>query len=263
MQFIKKPTNLKFSIITAVHNSKDTIEDCLSSVASQTYRNVEHIIIDGGSTDGSVETIMNSKFKIKNSKVVSEPDKGIYDALNKGIKLATGDVIGLLHADDVYHDENVLAKVAQKFEHEKTDSVYGDLVYVDKQNLNKVIRYWKAGIFTENSLLKGWMPPHPAFFVKKQIYDKYGLFDTNLKIAADYDMILRLLGRHKISTAYLPEVLVKMRWGGKSNKSIKNVLQKSYEDYQALQKNNFQNAALILLQKNLSKLSQFFKHQDI
>jgi glycosyltransferase len=262
---------MKFSIITAVHNSKDTIEDCLSSVALQTYGNVEHIIIDGGSTDGTLEIIKNEKlkkpaphlFRGQNLKVVSEPDSGIYDALNKGIKLATGDVIGLLHADDVYHDENVLAKVAQKFEHENTDSVYGDLVYVDKQNLNKVIRYWKAGIFTENSLLKGWMPPHPAFFVKKQIYDKYGLFDTNLKIAADYDMILRLLGRHKISTANLPEVLVKMRWGGKSNKSILNVLQKSYEDYQALQKNNFQNAALILLQKNLSKLSQFFKHQDI
>jgi glycosyltransferase len=249
---------MKLSIITAVHNSKDTIEDCLNSVASQTHKDIEHIIIDGGSTDGSVETIINSKFKIQNCNVISEPDEGIYDALNKGIKLATGDVIGLLHADDVYYDEKVLAKVAKLFEEKQVDSVYGDLVYVDKNNLSKVFRYWKAGEFNEISLRKGWMPPHPAFFVRKEIYDKCGLYDTAFKISSDYDLVLRFLGQHKISTAYLAEVLVKMRWGGKSNKSLSNIIQKSYEDYRALKKNNFPNALWILIMKNISKLPQLF-----
>src|SRR3990170_6546042 len=168
--------------------------------------------------------------------LVSEPDEGIYDALNKGIKLATGDVIGLLHSDDVYFDENVLAKVAKLFDEKEVDSVYGDLIYVDEEDTSKVFRYWKAGEFNEKSICKGWMPPHPAFFVRKNIYDLYGLYDTTLKIASDYDLILRFLGKYKISTAYLPEVLVKMRWGGKSNRSLKNIIEKSYEDYRALKK---------------------------
>jgi len=252
-------TRVKFTIITAVHNSKGTIEDCLNSVASQTCGDVEHIIIDGGSTDGSLEIIKNEKLKIKNAKVISETDEGIYDALNKGIKLATGDVIGLLHSDDIYFDENVLAKTAKLFEEKKVDSVYGDLIYVDEKDTSKVFRYWKAGEFNENKLHKGWMPPHPAFFVRKEIYAKYGLYDTTLKIASDYDLILRFLGKHKISTAYLPEVLVKMRWGGKSNKSLRNIIQKSYEDYKALKKNNFTNALSILFMKNFSKLPQLYK----
>ena len=191
--------------------------------------------------------------------LVSEPDEGIYDALNKGIKLATGDVIGLLHSDDIYFDENVLAKVALLFEEKNVGSVYGDLVYVDKKDTTKVFRYWKAGEFNENKLRKGWMPPHPSFFIRKEIYDRYGLYDTDFKIAADYDLILRFLGKHKISTLYLPEVLVKMRWGGKSNKSLSNIIQKSYEDYRALKKNTFNNPLLILFKKNLSKLPQLFK----
>ena len=191
--------------------------------------------------------------------LVSEPDEGIYDALNKGIKLATGDVIGLLHSDDIYFDENVLAKVALLFEEKNVGSVYGDLVYVDKKDTTKVFRYWKAGEFNENKLRKGWMPPHPSFFIRKEIYDRYGLYDTDFKIAADYDLILRFLGKHKISTLYLPEVLVKMRWGGKSNKSLGNIIQKSYEDYRALKKNTFNNPLLILFKKNLSKLPQLFK----
>ncbi len=191
--------------------------------------------------------------------LVSEPDEGIYDALNKGIKLATGDVIGLLHSDDIYFDENVLAKVALLFEEKNVGSVYGDLVYVDKKDTTKVFRYWKAGEFNENKLRKGWMPPHPSFFIRKEIYDRYGLYDTDFKIAADYDLILRFLGKHKISTLYLPEVLVKMRWGGKSNKSLSNIIQKSYEDYRALKKNTSNNPLLILFKKNLSKLPQLFK----
>lgn len=248
---------MKLSIITAVYNSKDTIEECLKSVAAQTHVDVEHIVIDGGSTDGSIDTI-KSALRRQDFKLVSEPDKGIYDALNKGIKIAAGDVIGLLHSDDVYSNENVLAKVANVFEEKKSDSVYGDLLYVDKDNVNKIFRYWKAGDFTNTSLKIGWMPPHPAFFVKKEIYDIYGLYDTSFKIASDYDLILRFLGRHKISTAYLPEVFVKMRTGGKSNKNFVNILRKSYEDYLALKKNGYSNVLPILLRKNFTKLPQLF-----
>jgi len=145
------------------------------------------------------------------------------------------------------------------FEEKNVGSVYGDLVYVDKKDTTKVFRYWKAGEFNENKLRKGWMPPHPSFFIRKEIYDRYGLYDTDFKIAADYDLILRFLGKHKISTLYLPEVLVKMRWGGKSNKSLSNIIQKSYEDYRALKKNTSNNPLLILFKKNLSKLPQLFK----
>jgi len=249
---------LKLSIITAVYNSKDAIEDCLKSVASQTFADVEHIIIDGSSTDRTKDVIQ-SALGGQNCIIVSEPDEGIYDALNKGIKMASGDVIGLLHSDDIYYDKNVLAKTVKLFEEKHVDSVYGDLVYVDKKDTSKVFRYWKAGEFNSNKLRKGWMPPHPAFFVRKEIYDKCGLYDTTLKISADYDLVLRFLGRYKISTAYLPEILVKMRWGGSSNKSLRNIIQKSYEDYKVLKKNNFTNALSILFMKNISKLPQLIK----
>ena len=249
---------MKLSIITAVYNSKDAIEDCLKSVASQTFADVEHIIIDGSSTDRTKDVIQ-SALGGQNCIIVSEPDEGIYDALNKGIKMASGDVIGLLHSDDIYYDKNVLAKVANLFEEKNVDSVYGDLIYVDKKDTTKIFRYWKAGAFNEKSICKGWMPPHPAFFVKKEIFDRYGVYDATFKISSDYDLILRFLGKCKISTTYLPEVLVKMRWGGKSNKSLCNIIQKSYEDYQALKKNNFPNALLILFMKNFSKLPQLFK----
>lgn len=289
---------MKFSIITATYNSIDTIEQCLNSVASQSHAQIEHIIIDGGSKDGTWERIQNSslkfKFKFKDQssslslnvkgeegrgekrvvrnerqekrnerqdieyKIVSEADQGIYDALNKGINLASGDVIGLLHSDDVYFDENVIAKTAAIFEKEKIDSVYGDLIYVDKKNPDKVLRYWKSGELKNSSIKNGWMPPHPAFFVKREIYQKYGLFDLSYKIASDYDLILRFLGKQRISTAYLPEVLVKMKIGGKSNKNLKNIMQKSCEDYRALKKNELPHPLSILVKKNISKLPQLF-----
>ncbi|NWF89164.1 MAG: glycosyltransferase [Ignavibacteriaceae bacterium] len=245
------------SIITAVKNSRNTITDCIDSISLQTYNDIEHIIIDGGSTDGTLEVIQSAVVG-KNVKLISEPDKGIYDAINKGISLASGEIIGLLHADDVYFDENVLAKVVEAFQTSGTDSVYGDLIYVDKNDLNKIFRNWKAGYFTVESLKKGWMPPHPAFFVKKKIYERYGLFDINLKIAADYDLILRFLGKANISTYYLPQTLVKMRWGGKSNKNLANIFHKSSEDYLSLKKNGFAFPFLTLIRKNMSKVPQLF-----
>ncbi|MCF6366645.1 MAG: glycosyltransferase [Bacteroidales bacterium] len=247
---------MKISIITATYNSQDTILDTILSAASQTYSDIEHIIIDGKSTDNTLSIINDNSEKI--SKIISESDEGIYDALNKGIKNATGDVICFLHADDIYTDHTIIEKAAKLFSEKQTDSIYGDLQYVAKGDTSKIIRYWKSGEFSFSKLKKAWMPPHPTFFVKKEVYDKFGLFDTSFRIAADYDIILRFLGKHKISTAYLPEVLIKMRVGGESNKSIKHIFKKMKEDVKALKKNKLGNWHTVLL-KNIIKIPQLFK----
>ena len=252
----KKFQNIKVSIITVVYNNKETIKDAIESVLSQTYENIEYIVIDGASTDGTVEVI--EKYADKIDTFVSEPDKGIYDGLNKGISLATGDVIGFLHSDDLFENEYVVEKIANAFLEHNVDSIYGDLTYVKKDDVSKVIRFWKSGEFTPKKLKFGWMPPHPTFYVKRTIYEKFGAFDTSFKIAGDYDTILRFLGRERISTYYIPEVLVKMRVGGESNKSIRNLLQKSKEDLIAMKKNGVGNVGTLIF-KNLSKLPQFFK----
>jgi glycosyltransferase len=247
---------MKISIITAVYNNKEFLEEAIKSVLSQTYSKIEYIIVDGGSTDGSVDIIR--KYESKIFMWISEPDKGIYDALNKGTKLATGDVIGHLHSDDIYAGDTIIQKTADLFIQKQCDSVYGDLVYVDKVNLNKVLRYWRAEDFDYSFLKKGWMPPHPTFFLKRSLYEKFGSFEQSLKISADYELILRMLGKNRISTCYLPEVLIKMRMGGKSNKSIANIIRKSYEDYKALKMNMFHFPLYVLFLKNLRKLPQWF-----
>ena len=212
---------IKVSVITAVYNNKDMIESALLSIQSQTYQNIEHIVIDGVSTDGTLEIVNNYKSKI--SILISEPDEGIYDALNKGISHATGDIICFLHADDFFAHKNVIAHVVEAFEKYQVNSLYGDLEYVSKDDTTNVVRYWKSGEFHYKKIAKGWMPPHPAFFVKRNVYEKYGTFDTSFAIAADYDFVLRVLGKNRISTAYLPEVLYKMRVGGVSNRSLTNI----------------------------------------
>lgn len=247
---------MKISIITSVWNNKATLGDAIDSVLAQTYDNIEYIIVDGASTDGTVELIQSYGDKI--TKFVSEHDKGIYDGLNKGVALATGDIIGFLHSDDIYVDENTIAGVVETFQKHQSDSMYGDLVYVSKEDTSNVVRFWKSGDYAFEKLAKGWMPPHPTFFVKRECYTKYGAFDTTFRIAADYDFMLRVLGKHKISTAYLPKVIYKMRVGGASNKSIANIIKKSKEDIRALRNNNI-GGYLTLLMKNLSKIPQFFK----
>jgi len=249
---------MKISVITAVYNNKETIRDALNSVLEQTYKDIEYIVIDGASTDGTLEIIKEYEDKIDT--VVSEKDGGIYDALNKGISNATGDIICFLHSDDIYADKDVLSKVNNVFEKEQVDSIYGDLVYVKKENINKVVRYWKSGEFKQKKLQNGWMPPHPTFFVKREVYEKYGSFDTSFKIAADYDTVLRFLGVEKITTTYLPEVLIKMRLGGASNRSLENLKKKTKEDIKALKKNKIGGYRTILM-KNISKLPQFLKRK--
>ena len=246
--------NLKISVITAVFNRADTVAEALASVHSQSWPAVEHIVIDGGSTDGSLPILQAHGAQL--AALVSEPDKGIYDALNKGIRRATGDVVGFLHADDLYETPESLAQVAAAFDDPAVDAVYGDLVYVRQEDPSKVVRYWRAGPLMAGSLERGWMPPHPTFYVRRSVYERLGLFDTRFRIAADYESILRILGRGRARSAYVPQVLVRMRLGGISNRSLRSMLMKSREDYAAMQINGI-GGINALLRKNLSKLPQF------
>ncbi len=232
------------------------MEDCVKNVLSQSYKEIEYIVVDGGSNDGTVDIIQAYRDRI--SQWISEPDQGIYDAMNKGIKMATGHVIGLLHSSDVYAHPRVVEEVAQVFENSNVSSVYGDLQYVGKDDLNRVIRYWKSSPYRHGKFKQGWMPPHPTFFVRKEIYEQYGYFNTHFRIAGDYELMLRFLERYRISTAYIPQVLVKMRWGGTSNGGFKNILIKSYEDYRAWGMNDLNGGVQTILFKNLSKIPQFW-----
>lgn len=245
---------MKVSVITIAYNSGKSIADAIKSVMEQTYPNIEYIIVDGQSTDNTMDIVQS--FGARITKQISEPDKGIYDALNKGIRLAEGDVVGFLHSDDIFAGPDVIADVVGLFSEKQTDSVYGDLQYVYKNDTSRVFRNWKAGVFSMKKLRFGWMPPHPTFYVKKQVYDQHGLFDTSFKIAADYESMLRFLGKHRITTAYLPRVMVKMRIGGASNRSLKNIIRKSREDLRAMKVNSFGNI-VTLAGKNFRKLNQF------
>ena len=248
---------MKVSIITAVYNSEKTIEDCAQSIIAQTHPEIEHIVIDGGSTDGTLEIL--EKYKEHFAYLVSEKDKGFYDAINKGLKVATGDLVGTLNADDLYAHNQVIDKVVNKIKSQAVDSCYGDLVYVHPQDTSKVIRYWKSGDYADGQFRKGWMPPHPTFFVRREIYERYGGFNLEFKISSDYELLLRFFEKHKISTSYLPDVLVKMRWGGKSNQNLLNLARKSYEDYKAWQVNELEGDWGIIFMKNFSKIPQFFR----
>lgn len=247
---------LKVSIITVCFNSSETIEDTIQSVISQNYKNIEYIIVDGQSTDNTLAIIEKHKSNI--SRIISEKDKGIYDALNKGIMNATGELIAILHADDIYTSTDVISDVVDLINATNADCVYGDLQYVDRLNVSKVKRNWISGEYKKENFLKGWMPPHPSFFAKKICYDKFGLFNTNFTSAADYELMLRFLYKFNCSTSYLPKVLVKMRMGGKSNVTLLNRIKANREDKEAWLVNGLKPNAFTFFQKPLSKLNQFF-----
>lgn len=246
---------LTFSIITAVFNRADTVEQALLSIQSQTWSAVQHIVIDGASTDGTLARLECHRERI--SVLVSEPDQGIYDALNKGLHRATGDFVGLMHSDDFYADDQVLEKVARTFADPAIDGVYGDLDYVSKDAPDRVIRRWRSGQYRPRRLARGWMPPHPTLFLRRAVIEAWNGFDTSFQIAADYDAVLRYLAKGEIKLAYLPEVLVKMRVGGESNRSLSRIIRKSREDYRALRRNRV-GGLVALVWKNMSKLHQFF-----
>ncbi len=241
------------SIITATYNSAATIADTLESVRHQTHPLIEHIIVDGLSKDSTLD-ICRSYPHV--SFIHSEKDNGIYDAMNKGIAHATGDVIGILNSDDFYVNEKVIAKVAEAFV-PGIDAVYGDLQYVDQLNTDKVIRTWRSGSYARNDFLFGWMPPHPTFFVRKEVYQQLGNFNTALRSAADYEFMLRVLFKNQLKAAYIPEVLVRMRAGGVSNASFRNRVNANKEDRLAWKLNGLQPYFFTLYLKPVRKILQY------
>jgi glycosyltransferase len=251
---------LKISIITATFNSSQHIVDCVKSISSQSYSKIEHIIVDSCSADNTVALIKShTNHEIK---IIQEKDNGIYDALNKGIKSATGDILGFLHSDDTFASNDVLSTIANVFLNDKSVSaVYGDLNYVNRKNTNKTSRRWVSSKFSSKLLSFGWMPPHPTLYVRKECFEEILGFSNKYKISSDYDFILRLFSNEKYNTYYIPKILVNMRAGGVSNKSIINILQKSLEDFQVLRNNGFSyiSSFTTLFLKNFCKLNQFFR----
>lgn len=247
---------MKVSIITATYNSSQTIIDTIKSLEEQTYSNIEYIIIDGASKDNTLELI--KEYCTKVSIIISEPDKGIYDALNKGISVSTGDIVGFLHSDDIFAYPEAIEDLVKTLKTNQSQAVYADLEYVSKENVKNIIRKWTSGYYKYSNLKKGWMPPHPTFYMKRELYNIHGNFDLDFKISADYDSLLRYLWSNKISISYLPKVVTKMRIGGESNRSFMNILKKTKEDIRALKKNNISWFYPVIM-KNISKLPQFIK----
>lgn len=244
----------RISVVTAVYNRARTLAEALDSVAAQTHPDVEHVIQDGGSTDGTLELI--EARTQSNISLVSEPDGGIYDAINKGIARCTGDVIGLMHSDDFFASDRVLELVARAMEDPAIEGVYGDLDYVSGTDTDRIIRKWRSGGYTTTSLRRGWMPPHPTLYLRREVYERWGVYDTSFRIAADYDAMLRYMVKGAVRLVHVPEVFVKMRVGGESNKSIGKILRKSREDYRALRTNGVGGMGALAM-KNLSKVKQF------
>lgn len=246
---------MKVSIITVVYNSVDTISASIQSVLDQDYNDIEYIVIDGQSTDGTVDVIRQYSKDI--DVFVSEKDNGLYDALNKGIALASGEIVGILHADDLFGSNQVISEVVATYRQKNVDCVYGDLVYVDRVHTDTVIRTWKSGMYEPESFLKGWMPPHPTFFVKRECFQQNGLYDTDFTNSADYELMLRYLYKNKLEAAYIDKTLVRMRVGGLSSGSLKSRLRANKEDMLAWKKNNLQPKPYTHVMKPLRKLRQF------
>lgn len=250
---------MKISIITVCYNSAACIADCLRSVDAQDWSNVEHLIIDGGSSDGTLQVIKGHERSWR--RVVSEPDKGIYDAMNKGIGLSTGTVIGFINADDFYASADVLRKVAEVLADPSLDACHGDLCYVNPEQTGSIVRYWRSSEFRPGLFLRGWCPAHPTFYVRRNVYERFGVFDLHYKIAADVELMMRFMEVHSIKTRYIPEVLVKMRIGGMSNRSWSNVLTQNREILCALKRHGLEPALIpFLTGKLFSRSKQFFPY---
>lgn len=246
---------MKVSIITTCYNSAVTIRETLESVSLQDYPSIEHILIDAGSTDKTMEII--SQFP-HISQIISEKDHGIFHGMNKGLSICTGDIICFLNSDDWYTQTDVISQVVEILEKNKVQVVYGDLQFVDRFNINKIARTWRSGKFYRQNLYYGWMPPHPTFFAMKEVYQKVGIFNTALRNAADYELMLRVLLKHEIDASYLPQVLVKMRRGGYSNAKLAHRLRANREDNMAWHINGLKPKLFTRYLKPLRKIPQFF-----
>ncbi len=245
---------MKISVVTAIINGQATLPAMLESLKSQDHPDVEHVVQDGGSTDASLAILARQGHP--HMMLQSVPDSGIYDAINHGIARASGDVVGLLHADDQLAGPDVLARVATALEDPDIDGVYGDLEYVARDNVSQVIRHWKAGPYSVSHLRRGWMPPHPTLYLRRAVFQRAGLYDTSFRISGDYDAMLRFLTSGQVRLGYIPEVMVQMRMGGVSNRSFAHMVRKSREDYRAIRRHGVGGVGT-LVAKNLSKLPQF------
>ena len=248
---------MKISVITVCYNAADTIAETLESVVAQRYLDVEHIVIDGASTDSTLKII--EPYAARLSAVFSEPDRGVYDAMNKGLARATGEVVGFLNADDVYMHPEVLARIAATMADPEIDACYADLVYVDRVQTNRVVRHWTSRDYTPGLFEKGWMPAHPTFFVRKSVYEKFGGFNLRYRLQADFELALRFIGVHGIQTRYVPEIWVRMRMGGMSNNSIRNMIRGNMEAYSACRANSLKVPPWFILTKVLSRVPQFIR----
>jgi len=246
--------SIRISVITVCYNSAATVRETLLSVAEQTHPDIEHIIVDGGSSDATLSLVQ--QYRRHSGPLISEPDRGIYDAMNKGLALATGEVVGFLNSDDVYADAGVLSRIAETFATPAADACYGDLVYVAASRPDRVVRYWRSRAYRPGLCRRGWMPAHPTFYVRREAYQRYGGFDESLRIAADFEICLRLLEVHRLPVIYLPGVLVKMRTGGASNSSLRNVIRSNREVAKALHKHGYPAGLLLIVLKLASKLAQ-------
>jgi glycosyltransferase len=247
---------MKVSIITVTHNSVKYLQECIDSVVGQTYGNIEHIVIDGLSTDGTMEVI--KKYDNHITRWVSEKDKGMYDAINKGMELASGEVIGILNSDDILASKDVISQIVNCFQENKIDSLYGDLVYVDQKNTKKIIRYWKGLSYDRARFNYGWMPAHPTFYFRKDLLCDLGGYETHYFTAADYEFMARYLYRFRISSKYLPLLIVKMRVGGQSNRNIMSRLRANRRDYLAMKRNDIPFPHIASILKPIIKLRQYY-----
>lgn len=245
---------MKITVITVAYNSAATIGDTMNSVARQTYQDIEHLVIDGASKDQTLEVV--NRQGTTRTRVISEPDKGIYDAMNKGLGNATGDIIGFLNADDLFADEQVLARVARAFEDRNVEACFGDLVYVTEDN-SKIVRYWKSCPYERGSFARGWSPAHPTFYIRKSALDRLGYFDLSYRLAADMEFMLRYLEHGALRASYLPQVLVRMRVGGATNRSVRNIVRQNLEIFRAMDKNALSYSRMsFLFHKVASRLWQ-------
>ena len=245
---------VKISIITVAKNADTTIADAITSVNRQDYP-AEHILVDGASSDNTLKIMR--QLAASNAKIISEPDQSLFDAMNKGLELATGDVVAVLNSDDFYACNTVLSRVANEFEKGEVDSCYGDLVYVHPTDTSKVIRYWRSGYYEKSRFYHGWMPPHPTFFARRALYKKYGGFNLDIGLSADYELMLRFLFKYGISTTYIPEVMVVMRSGGQGNVTLRNRWKANRGDKLAWKINGLRPKPWTIIAKPLSKLGQF------
>lgn len=249
---------MKISIITIVYNNVESLPNTFKSIAEQTYDNIEYIVVDGGSKDGTVDVIRQNEAII--SKWVSEPDKGLFDALNKGINMCSGDVIGVLHSDDIFYDKNTIANIAATFERDDSlEAVFSDIVFISKENPNKVIRRYSSKKWNPNKFVWGYMPAHTAFFVKKKCYEELGLYKTDYKISADYELLIRFLKISKVKYKYLPTICTKMRVGGLSTSGFKSLRVLNKEIIRACKENGLYTNNFMLYSKYFTKIFEFIK----